>query len=166
MKLTKPARARTARSSQLISGCSPDAEHPLKVEDLKRRLGSNANGLERLSASARGRLLADFPLAPLDYVALLSELGWGSVGGRYMIYAGPVPADEVFSGSRSVLRGVVLVGDDFAGTHAAYFISPQGWQFFVLEHTDLALHDYSPAATAAAGSPCTFTEFLIDELTG
>jgi hypothetical protein len=137
----------------------------LKVDDLKRRLGLDATGLVRLSSSERDRLLTGFPLAPLDYVALLTELGWGSVGGRYMIYAGPVPAAEVFSGFRSLLHGVVLVGDDLAGTHAAYFMSPRGWQFFVLEHTDLAVRDYSPAATAEAGTPCTFTEFLLDELT-
>ena len=94
---------------------------------------------------------------PDDYLHLLGSVGWGNVGsGRYSLYSGPVAAAEMFPGHAG-LEGLFLVGDDFAGTMAAYDTNSRPWSFIVLDHC---------APSDATDRPyTTLAEFLIAELT-
>ena len=71
--------------------------------------------LETLSAEEASAIGREHPGIPEHYPAFLRHVGWGSLGpGAFMLYSGPVAAEEVF-GPAPALSGVWLVGDDFAG---------------------------------------------------
>lgn len=76
--------------------------------------------LEALDAEGVRGLVDAFGDPPPEYLALLNGLGWGEIGRqRFMLYPGPVPAEEIFS-DEPALRGAFLIGDDFGGYHVGF----------------------------------------------
>jgi hypothetical protein len=56
------------------------------------------------------------PEVPEHYLEFLREVGYGSLGGMFMIYSGPVAADELFDPQTAAgLEGILFFGDNFAG---------------------------------------------------
>lgn len=70
-------------------------------------------------------LLSQTPWLPANYLEFLMQVGFGTIGdGRYSIYQGPIQPDFIFDGETArSLGSVVLIGDDFAGTHEAFLRS-------------------------------------------
>ncbi len=95
-----------------------------------------SSSLTTLTLAETWAIATEHPGAPSDYLALLRILGWGSIGsGGFMIYSGPVPASEILGASpEATMSGVVMVGDDFAGGHAAYATDAGQWRFVSIEH--------------------------------
>lgn len=70
-----------------------------------------------------------FSTLPEDLKALYQQLGYGSIGqSGYMIHMLLEPADVYDERTAESLNGVVIVGDDYAGTCEAYDAG-HGWLF-------------------------------------
>lgn len=82
-------------------------------------------------------LRQSFPGIPEGYLELLAELGWETIGEcQFMLYEGPIQPADVFGRELPPsLQSVLLVGDDFAGHHAAYDTGRTPWRFVEIEHT-------------------------------
>ncbi len=117
-----------------------------------------ASRLTRLTPAEVADLGRAYRGAPSDYVAFRQRVGWGSIGEwRFMVYATPMLFAEVFPDiTDPTCAAVVLVGDDFAGTHAAFDTSTTPWRFVVVEHTR--------PADLSSGTDDNFTAFLVAEL--
>jgi hypothetical protein len=78
--------------------------------------------LNLLGADQRNSILAQTPWLPWVYLSFLEQVGSGVIGdARYSIYQGPVEPDFIFDEETARSLGkVVLIGDDFAGTHEAF----------------------------------------------
>ena len=88
-----------------------------------------ASDLRPLAATELEALVARYPDLPEHLRQLFTVVGVGSIGdGRYMIHGLLEPDDVYDPQTASALNGVVLVGDDFAGTCEAYE-SKRGWKF-------------------------------------
>ena len=75
----------------------------------------------------------DYPGMPDDLRELYIRLGYGSVGkSRYMIHALLEPEDIFGDAAGEELKGLVIVGDDFAGNCEAYD-TKNGWRFGSLD---------------------------------
>lgn len=87
--------------------------------------------LNRLLIEQRNAILSRAPWLPSAYLVFLEQVGYGTIGdGRYSIYQGPVQPDFVFDEETArSLGNVVLLGDDFAGTHEAFAWSGEVAQF-------------------------------------
>ena len=85
--------------------------------------------LTPLTEDQLAKLVERYPDLPDHLRQLFTVLGVGSIGhSRYMIYAFMDP-DEVYdTETAQALEGVVLIGDDFAGTSEAYH-TRRGWKF-------------------------------------
>lgn len=81
--------------------------------------------LELLDPDKSQALLSQTPWLPPSYLEFLTKIGFGTIGdGRYSIYSGPIQPDFIFDEETAQnLDSVVLIGNDFAGTHEAYFWS-------------------------------------------
>jgi hypothetical protein len=85
--------------------------------------------LESLTAKELGRLKKEFPDIPAHLVKFFEVIGCGCIGqSRYMIYDLHRPEGIFDKRTAAGLEGVVLIGDDFAGTHEAYDTRSR-WQF-------------------------------------
>lgn len=102
----------------------------MTLPDLRRRLIAlhSESTLESLTPEDEAAIRREAPSLPDEYFASLREVGHGSVGrGMYMVYKGPIAPGDVFDASTAAdLAGVLLVGDNFAGTHEAYQVSDAG----------------------------------------
>ena len=85
--------------------------------------------LTPLTEAQLAKLVERYPDLPDHLRQLFTVLGVGSIGqSRYMIYAFMDP-DELYDAETArALEGVVLIGDDFAGTSEAYQ-TRRGWKF-------------------------------------
>ncbi len=123
--------------------------------DLRERILAlySESKLELLAPDAEAAIRQASPSLPDDYFASLRELGYGSIGqGMYMVYKGPIsPADVFDSATAGDLGGVLLVGDDFAGTHEAYQVSDTAVSFGCVD---------SSRPRFVAHQDMTFAEFL------
>ena len=105
------------------------------------------DGRTLLTASELGRLVAEWPELPADYLAYLREIGWGTTSSGHMIYNGPISPSEVYT-QLSGESPRVLIGDDMQGYCLGYdFVSKRygeysdsgDWSSFD-EDFDLAAH--------------------------
>lgn len=85
--------------------------------------------LEPLTAREMARLKRRFPDLPAHLVNFFQVIGCGSIGNsRYKIYDLHSPEDIFDKRTAADLEGVVLVGDNFGGTHEAYDTRAK-WRF-------------------------------------
>lgn len=91
------------------------------------------SNLKTLGSRELVELVERYPDLPEHLRQLFTVLGVGSIGdGRYMIHQLLTP-DEVYDPETArALDGIVLVGDDFAGTCEAYD-TKRGWKFGCIE---------------------------------
>jgi hypothetical protein len=77
-----------------------------------------------------------YPGVPEHYLAFLRQVGYGSLGGTFMVYGGLVEPDEIFDPSMVAdLDGIVFFGDTFGGTILG-FDTRHGWRLVrVDDHT-------------------------------
>jgi hypothetical protein len=86
--------------------------------------------LKPKTAAEMKQLLSKHPKMPAHLRDFFSQVGCGSIGdSRYMIYGLISPAGIFDEETARGLQGVLLVGDDFAGTHEAYDTRGGSWQF-------------------------------------
>lgn len=86
--------------------------------------------MEKLSAPEIKAMKEEHGPLPEEYIAWLSEQGWGEQESGIMLYSGPLHASEIFGVQYpSALEGVLLIGDDMAGYSIGYRSSDHGWQF-------------------------------------
>jgi len=73
--------------------------------------------MTRLADEAIDMLRTQHPGVPIEYLAFLSEIGWGEVRGRgLMLYSGLLRPSAIFDEQASLrLTGLLLLGDDMAG---------------------------------------------------
>jgi hypothetical protein len=110
------------------------------------------SNLERPSSAALQSLHDEFPGLPSEYFTLLEKLGWGEIGDTcFMLYSGPMPAEEIFS-DEPALKGALLIGDDFAGYHLGYRHDETGWHVIQFEHTFPAAFQTNEALADALAS--------------
>jgi hypothetical protein len=75
------------------------------------------------------------PGVPEHYLEFLRQVGWGSLGGAFMVYGGLVEPYEIFAPPAADLEGLVFFGDNLAGTVAG-FDTRRGWRLVgVDDHT-------------------------------
>ena len=85
--------------------------------------------LTPLSQRELSELLRQYPDMPEHLRELFAIVGVGRIGdGRYMIHGLLTPADIYDEQTAAALEGIVIVGDDFAGTCEAYDMT-RGWNF-------------------------------------
>ena len=102
-----------------------------RLEQLRSAILSKlpASRLEPLTESELGQVLLRHPNLPDHLRQLFTVLGAGVIGdSRYAIHALLDPAEVYDAETARGLDGVVLVGDDFAGTCDAYD-TKRGWKF-------------------------------------
>jgi hypothetical protein len=75
-----------------------------------------------------------YPGVPEHYLAFLRQVGYGSLGGAFMVYSGPVEPDEIFATREESLAGIVFFGDTFGGTILG-FDTRHGWRLVGVDHT-------------------------------
>jgi hypothetical protein len=86
--------------------------------------------LEPMTAAQLKRLLAEHQKTPAHLRDFYAQGGCGSIGNsRYMIYPPLSPLDVFDAETAAGSQGVLLVGDDFAGTHEAYDTRGRSWRF-------------------------------------
>lgn len=85
--------------------------------------------LTTLDEASIAALRAEHPDVPLHYTDFLSQVGWGSLGGVFMIYSGPCKPSSFFgTNPPAALDGILFVGDDNAGWMIG-FDTRNGWRF-------------------------------------
>lgn len=85
--------------------------------------------LKPLTATNLAKLKKTFPDIPAHIVKFFETVGCGCIGqSRYMIYDLHSPQGIFDKETAAYLEGVVLIGDDFAGTHEAYDTRSK-WRF-------------------------------------
>lgn len=108
--------------------------------------------LHPMTASELEEVLIQYPDLPEHLRALYTVVGVGRIGdSRYAIHAAMEPGEVYDESTARDLQGVVLVGDDFAGTCEAYD-SRRGWRFGSIG-SDC---EFSPR------EGCNFIDFLED----
>jgi hypothetical protein len=96
------------------------------VTDL-RRIFPNHH-LEPIGESEVVAIRQRYPDVPEDYLSFLRQVGYGSLGGTFMIYSGPVEPDEIFDPRTAAdLPGLLFFGDDFSG-RVVGFDTRHGWR--------------------------------------
>jgi len=96
------------------------------VDALRRIDGSSFDPVKEAWIDAAEKR---YPGMPEDLRDLYHQLGYGRIGNsRYMIHAMVAPGDIYDEETADSLRGVIVVGDDFAGTCEAYDAA-HGWVF-------------------------------------
>jgi hypothetical protein len=69
-----------------------------------------------------------FPDVPDHYLNFLRHVGWGPLGDNFMLYGGPVEANEIFGPRTSAeLAGILFLGDNLAGWMVG-FDTCKGWR--------------------------------------
>lgn len=72
--------------------------------------------LSRVDRGKLDQIVQQYPNIPRDYLDFLGAYGCGEIGSsNFMIYEGPIPASEIYSGNDDVQDEILLFGDDFAG---------------------------------------------------
>lgn len=102
-----------------------------RLQQLRSRILAKLpeSDLKPLSASKLAKLDARHPDLPEHLRQLFTVVGVGSIGdSRYKIHALLAPDDVYDAETAAALDGVVIVGDDFAGTCDAYD-TKRGWKF-------------------------------------
>jgi hypothetical protein len=59
-------------------------------------------------------LRGKYPGIPEDYLAFLTEIGWGNFG-SFMLYSEPGSPKFTYGAEREGLKGIILIGDDMQG---------------------------------------------------
>ena len=98
--------------------------------DLKRckDTGRMLVGTTPVPSATLDSIVMDHPSLPEDYIAYLREVGWGELGNScYMVYSGPVGADEIYGEDLPAdVSNLVFFGDDFAGYCAGFALDGDG----------------------------------------
>ena len=94
--------------------------------------------LTPLPADQLARLRAAHPGLPEGYLDFLAHVGFGELGdASFMLYGGVIEPDEAFGETPAGLQGVLLFGDDFAGTNCG-FDSAGGWRIVEIDPTNFS----------------------------
>ena len=122
----------------------------MSIEELIRGVRAKYphSRLEAATAQPLESLAEVFGKTPPEYPSLLRQLGHGVIGrNEFMLYSGPVPAEEILPGEDAVI-GVLLIGDDLAGHHVGYKRAGDRWIVVEFDHgspeemqTDDSLYD-------------------------
>jgi hypothetical protein len=87
-----------------------------------------ASRLEPVAEPELAAIRQRHPGVPEHYLALLRHVGYGSLGGTFMIYSGPVEPGEIFDPRTAAgLDGLLFFGDNFAGWVVG-FDTHRGWR--------------------------------------
>jgi hypothetical protein len=90
--------------------------------------------MEPVAEPALAAIRREYPGVPEHYLAFLREIGWGSLGGWFMVYSGPVEPDEIFDRDTAAgLEGLVFFGDTFGSTIFG-FDRREGWRLVGVDH--------------------------------
>jgi hypothetical protein len=82
------------------------------------------------------RISAQFPGVPDDYLQFLQRLGSGEIGvGKYTLYGGLVPPEEIYGELPPELEHLVLLGDDMQGYCAGF--DTRTWQVVEVDPTTM-----------------------------
>lgn len=74
------------------------------------------DNLSRVDRGKLDQIVQQYPNIPRDYLDFLGSYGCGEIGSaNFMVYEGPIPASEIYSGNDDVQDDIILFGDDFAG---------------------------------------------------
>ena len=87
-------------------------------------------------------LAKKYPQIPADYVDYLREIGWGPIGNStYVIYQGPINADNIYDGETAKeLSHILFFGDNFSG-YCGGFDTRRGWAVVEVQPTDVSCLD-------------------------
>jgi hypothetical protein len=107
-------------------------------EDPKKR---RMNRRTTISPDEVSALRAQYPGIPNDYIAYLTEIGWGSFREcQYMVYRGPIKPESMFGVdvAQSLQKRVLCFGDNFSGDPGC-FLPDSDWAIAEIWHDDLQL---------------------------
>jgi len=92
--------------------------------------------LSPVTAATLDELRRDYPTIPDHLLIFFEEFGAGCIGdSSYMLYALIDPAEVYDEATAAELQGIVLIGDDFAGTNEGYDTRLAVWRFGSIDHT-------------------------------
>jgi hypothetical protein len=84
--------------------------------------------LELLSEQGLTAIRDRYPDAPEHYLAFMQQVGWGSLGGSFMVYSGLCEPEEIFDEETAAnLEGIVFFGDNFSGDMVGFDMR-NGWR--------------------------------------
>lgn len=93
--------------------------------------------MKPLGPSELKALVATSVALPTDYVAFISEIGYGEIGNaQYMIYGGLMEPDEIYGTTSPEVSNILLFGDDFQGFNAGFKID-DGWRVVEIDPLDM-----------------------------
>ncbi|UTW45415.1 hypothetical protein KFE80_00320 [bacterium SCSIO 12696] len=86
--------------------------------------------MEILPEREIAEIRSKYPDISQEYLAWLSEVGWGELESGYMIYSSPIYASEMFGElCPENIKKVLMVGDDMAGYSVGFVFNDSGWNF-------------------------------------
>jgi hypothetical protein len=89
--------------------------------------------LEPLTEPELAAIRKQYPDVPEHYLELLRHVGWGSLGGNFMLYGGPIEPGEIFDTRTAAdLTGIVFFGDNFSGDMYG-FDTRDGWRLVLVD---------------------------------
>jgi hypothetical protein len=105
--------------------------------------------LQRVAEAELAAIRIQFPDVPGHYLEFLRHVGWGSLGGNFMLYSGLVEPDEIFDTETAAgLAGVLFFGDNFSG-EVVGFDTRDGWRLVGFDNSVSADPDPQEARTLA-----------------
>jgi len=114
-----------------------------RYDDFTSLIGAvtSTSRLTRLNESEVISIRKEYPHVPEDYLEYLREVGWGMIGDGYMVYSGPIGADEIYDQvSANHLKGILFFGDDLQG-HCAGFNTSTNWTLVEVDPTNISVSE-------------------------
>ena len=103
-----------------------------RVQSLRRTIlrSKPESQLQPVKAEILATLQREYPTIPEHLLIFFEDFGAGCIGdSNYSIYPLIDPDDVYDEVTAAELKGIVLIGDDFAGTVDGYDTNEAGWRF-------------------------------------
>ena len=87
-------------------------------------LSDEESQLSAVPHSTIDKIKVRYPGIPTDYLAFLTDVGWGTFAMAYVVYEAPKKPEEIFGQDEdSALTKFVFFGDDMTGRFAGFDIN-------------------------------------------
>ena len=114
--------------------------------------------LEPVAKPELDAISAEYPGVPEHYLAFLRDVGYGALGGSFMVYGGLVDPADIFDPETAArLEGLVFFGDTLGGTIFGFDMR-EDWRIVGVDDHTLQI---DPEEAVTVGD--FFTRWLADQ---